>query len=217
MDELQNYRARIGQFTQRSCHQPPRKKYAKQPADRASKDSGGLIEGTSDNQPRRTRSSSTHRLTSCSVSGPTLTLLILMGLASWTLANDPGIETNPGPERLTGSGRLPWMSESELPIFQHLRKINNNIAQSASHRFFLFLCRDKGIIPRGYIPKDRHCTPNPTPKLRQHHSDNKGQYLLRSIDIDIEHASTQLKSLQNTKMKKLQELKISLHLSVTQS
>ena len=121
MDDLQNYRSRIGQFVQRG----------------------------------RRRMAAPH----VSRGNTTLTLLILISLATWTIANDPRIETNPGPGY---SSQSLSMTKDEFPIFKSIRKINSNIAASASQRFFLQLCRDRKIIPRGYRSKYPVATPNPS-------------------------------------------------------
>ena len=114
-----------------------------------------------------------------------LTLIVLISLALWTVQNYPGIEKNPGPGPAAGS--MPAMSDEERSSFKSIRSTNRSIAQAASQRYYLSVCKDKSLIPRGYRVKDTVVTPNPTPALLEEHAQLSKRRAFEKMDIDIEH------------------------------
>ena len=125
-----------------------------------------------------------------------LTLVILISLALWTVQNDPGIEKNPGPT----------MSDEERNSFKIIRSANSSIAQAASQRYYLSVCKDLSLIPRVYRVKETVVTPNPNPTLLEEHAQHARRRAFEKMDIDIAHDNKVLPELINKKTAELKKL-----------
>ena len=69
-----------------------------------------------------------------------LTFIIYACFANCYFANDPCIETNPGP----------FSSQLERSTFHKLKDIYKDITQVSCHQLFLSSCDTPGVIPRGF-------------------------------------------------------------------
>ena len=88
-----------------------------------------------------------HRVLSNKVSS-FVTLVVVSALLFSLQAMDPSIEWNPGPRNSASSIKHPSSSLIEKH-FNDLIKIDADIVEISSHRFFLTACKTLGIVPRG--------------------------------------------------------------------
>ena len=105
------------------------------------------------------------------------------------LEMDPGVESNPGP------GLVDTITTEEKTAFNKVQRLNHRIASAASHRYFLSVCINRNLLPKGYKPKTPIVTSSPNQSLADHKCDLTKENIIKLMKADVNHYDKILPSL----------------------